>query len=133
MLNLRTFYDVYVPVYVCMYALCMELSFVHGKCPNIGFWMSGHVMYFFLQGRGVERATETRRNFCFWLPLGLPRHAHWRGNVCLPRHPLGRGSPGQHGCRMSTITQDCRATLHDAAKRHCRAMKPGAVALPCRV
>jgi hypothetical protein len=87
----------------------------------------------FLQVRRVERAAETKRNFCFWLSLGLPRHAHWRGNVCLPRHPLGRDSPGQHGCRMSTITQDCRATLYGAAKRPCRAMTPSAVALPYRV
>jgi hypothetical protein len=25
----------------------------------------------FLQVRRVERAAETRRNFCFWLPSGL--------------------------------------------------------------
>jgi hypothetical protein len=35
-----------------MYALCMELSLVHGKCPNIGLdeWSCSVV---FLQGRRV--------------------------------------------------------------------------------
>jgi hypothetical protein len=44
--------------------------------------------------------------------------------------PPGRGSPRQHGSRMSTITQDCRAMLDDAAKRHRHAMMPGAATLP---
>jgi hypothetical protein len=67
MLNLRTFYDVCVPDYVCMYALCMELSLVHGKCPHIGFWMSGHVMYFFCRGvelRGQQKLEETSVSGC---------------------------------------------------------------------
>jgi hypothetical protein len=67
MLNLRTFYDVYVPDYVCMYALCMELSLVHGKCPHIDFWMSGHVMYFFCWGvelRGQQKLEETSVSSC---------------------------------------------------------------------
>jgi hypothetical protein len=51
----------------------------------------------FLQVRRVERATETRRNFCFWLATGLPRHARRRGSMGLPRHPQGRGSPGNLG------------------------------------
>jgi hypothetical protein len=51
----------------------------------------------FLQVRRVERAAETRRNFCFWLPTGLPRHARRRGNVCLTRHSHRRSSPGNLG------------------------------------
>jgi hypothetical protein len=53
----------------------------------------------FLQVRRVERVAETRRNLCFSLPSGLLRHARWRDNVCLPRHSLRRGSPGNMGVK----------------------------------
>jgi hypothetical protein len=74
----------------------MKLCLVHGKCPYwlLDEWMSS---VDFLQVRRVERATETRRKFCFWLATGLPRHARRRGSMGLPRHPQGRGNPGAAG------------------------------------
>jgi hypothetical protein len=40
----------------------------------------------------------------------LPRHARRRGNMCLPRHPLRRGSPGNLG--------GTDGDLHPALPRH---------------
>jgi hypothetical protein len=83
-LNVRTLYEIMVAAW--------EVS---------PYWLLDECMSSvdFLQVRRVERAAETRRNFCFWLPSGLSRHARWRGNVCLPRHPLRRGSPGNMGAK----------------------------------
>jgi hypothetical protein len=70
-------------------------------------WMSS---VDFLQVRRVERAAETRRIFCFWLATGLSRHARRRGNMCLSRHPLRRGSPANLGATDGD--------LHPALPRH---------------
>jgi hypothetical protein len=44
-----------------MYALCMELCLVHGKCPHIGFWMSGGVLWFFCRCVELEGSRNQKK------------------------------------------------------------------------
>jgi hypothetical protein len=50
-----------------MYALCMNICLVHGKCPHIGFWMSGFVLWIFcrcVELRGQQKPEETFVSGC---------------------------------------------------------------------
>jgi hypothetical protein len=88
--------NVCVSDYVCMHFV-WKLCLVHGKCPHIGFWMSGGVLWFFCRCVELGGQQKPEENYvCGW-HQACHAVAHGAATCACRATPVGAGVLGNMG------------------------------------